>query len=247
MASKRKKKQPEGAPDWILTYGDMMSLLLAFFIMLASLSEPKKEDEFKVIVEIIKENLGVRSGGGKIPIDHDPTMSLRKRLEKIQLNQKKDKDPSFSIDPATQGKSPAVKIVRPGMLFIVGSRITFEPGSADLNNEARGALQEIAELVRGTNNKIIVAGHADASEVTVLGTYEDLWQLSFARAAAVQAYLVSDELGIRPERFRLEANADREPLKNRVVIPARQRLNRRVEVIKSESLVEEFTQPEQDR
>ena len=242
----RKKKKAEGAPEWVVTYGDMMSLLLAFFIMLAALSELKKEDDFKMISEVFKQGLGARAGGGMIPTEMDPSMSLKERLEQIQLQTRRSKDVSFADDPGTEGREPAVVIVRIGMRFVAGSRITFEPGSADLNDDARRALVTVADLIRGHNNKVIVTGHADSSEAGLSGEHGDLWTLSYARAQAVMAYLVSEKIGLRAERFRLEANADREPLKNRVYEEDSQTLNRRVAVFESESLVEEFIRPEMD-
>ena len=243
----RRKKEEEGAPAWIVTYGDMMSLLLAFFIMLASLSVLRKEDDFKVITKMIQDGLGVKAGGGMIPVEMDPAMSLRERLEVVQLQTKKGPNTSHADDPGTDGRHNAMEIVRPGMMFVVGSRITFEPGSADLSDDGRRALRQVAEQIRGHNNKIIVAGHAASSEVSVESDYADLWQLSNARARAVMAYMVGKDLELRPERFRLEANADHEPLKHRVYNPDGQTLNRRVAVYESESLVEDYIQPEIER
>ena len=240
----KKKKSGGGAPEWVVTYGDMMSLLLCFFIMLAALSELKKEDDFKMVAELVKNGLGARSGGGAVPTDMDPAMSLKERLEKIQLVNKRGERPSLADDPGTEGKDNAVVIVRPGPRFIVGTRITFEPGSADLNDIGRSHLRQIAEMIRGKNNKVIVAGHAASAEVNLGVGQTDLWRLSSVRAQAVMEHLV--ELGVRRERFKLEANADREPLKNRVLSAADQTPNRRVEVFESESLIEDFVKPEMD-
>ena len=244
--ARKKKDGGGGAPEWVVTYGDMMSLLLCFFIMLAALSELKKEDDFKMIAEEVKQGLGVRTGGGMVPTDMDPAMSLKERLERIQLVSKRGKNPSHADDPGTEGKDNAVVIVRPGMRFIVGSRITFEPGSADLNDIGRSRLQQVAELIRGHNNKIIVAGHAASAEVDLGSGQAYLWGLSYARAQAVMEHLVSDELGVRRERFRLEGNADCEPLKHRQYDPEGRTPNRRVAVFESESLVDEYIKPEMD-
>ena len=48
--SKKKKKAPEGAPEWMVTFGDLMSLLLTFFVLLFSISEIKSEKIFDVVV-----------------------------------------------------------------------------------------------------------------------------------------------------------------------------------------------------
>ena len=245
--ARKKKAGSAGAPEWVVTYGDMMSLLLCFFIMLAALSELKKEDDFKIVADMVKDGFGAARGGGMVPTDMSPAMSLKQRLEKIQLQSRRGKDVSLADDPGTEGREDAVVIVRPGIRFIRGSRITFEPGSADLNDEGRRRLDQVAQLLRGQNNKIILAGHAASAEVDLGSGNTDLWRLSYARAQAVMAYLTSEEIAIRPERFRLEANADREPLKHKEITAQGRRPNRRVEVFESESLVEDFTRPEIDR
>ncbi|MCC7407982.1 MAG: flagellar motor protein MotB, partial [Phycisphaeraceae bacterium] len=61
---------PAGAPEWVLTYGDMMSLLLCFFIMLVALSEIKEEDKFKAIATEIQKAFGIQGGAsGTNPTD----------------------------------------------------------------------------------------------------------------------------------------------------------------------------------
>ncbi len=241
---KKCKCPPVGAPEWVLTYGDMMSLLLCFFIILVALSEIKKEDEYRAIVAEVKKAFGMKGGGGKIPSTDDPKLSLMKRLEELQLRQSPHKQPSNTDDPGMDGKNPQVTRVREGMLFTQGGRVTFEPGSADLTNKAIRDLQSVAGLVRGYNNKIEVRGHAATMELGVQSAYPDLWTLSYARAKAVMDYLASSEIGIRSDRIRLVANADSEPLVQRVYTPAGQEPNRRAEILVMEALTRDFQQPE---
>ena len=61
-----KRKPPKGSdiPEWVVTYGDLMSLLLCFFILLVAFSEPKKPDEFRKVLEKIREALGFKGGIG---------------------------------------------------------------------------------------------------------------------------------------------------------------------------------------
>ena len=47
-----------GIPEWVVTFGDMMSLLLTFFIMLVSLSEMKEEEKYQALVESMKQQFG---------------------------------------------------------------------------------------------------------------------------------------------------------------------------------------------
>ena len=245
MAKKGCKCPPEGAPSWMLTYGDMMTLLLCFFVLIVSFSEIKKEDEFLAVVQEIQKAFGMKGGGGKMPTDEDPTMSLIERLEALRLRHEIRPNHANTEEPGMEGRETTVTKVREGLLFAVGGRITFEPGSADLSNDARLQLRKVADLIRGYNNLIEVRGHAATLELKGFDSpYADLWELSSERAKIVMEYLIGEEAGLRRERFRLIANADREPLVHRAYSVADQRPNRRVEVLVSEALVQEFKAPE---
>ena len=242
--SKKCNCPPEGAPQWVMTYGDMMSLLLCFFIILVALSEIKKEDEYRAIVEEVKKAFGMKGGGGKVASPDDPKLSLMKRLEELQLRMTPKKQPSNTDDPGMEGKEPQVTRVREGMLFTQGGRVTFEPGSADLSDRAKRNIKTVADLVRGYNNKIEIRGHAAAMELHAVSDFPDLWTLSYARAKAVMDFLTTAEVGIRADRIRLIANADAEPMVQRVYTSAQQQPNRRAEILVMEALIKDFTQPQ---
>lgn len=244
---KKKCKCPAGVPDWVMTYGDLMSLLLVFFVLIVSMSEIKQEEKLQAVIAEIKESFGVRGGGGKLPTTDDPTMSEIKRLEELQLKKQREDNQSNTIDPGMQGREPMVTRVREGFRIALGGRITFEPGSADLSDRDRALLRQLVDQhkLRGTKNIIELRGHAAALELDgVESSFTDLWVLSYARAKSVMDYLVSDGVGLKPERFRLIANAEREPLVQRVYNAGQQEPNRRVEILVSEALMQDFTQPE---
>ena len=53
------EEEPEpGIPEWVVTFGDMMSLLLTFFIMLVSMSEMKEDEKYQAMVESFREQFG---------------------------------------------------------------------------------------------------------------------------------------------------------------------------------------------
>jgi len=227
-----------------MTYGDMMSLLLCFFIILVALSEIKKEDQYKAIVVEVKKAFGMKGGGGTMPTRQNPEMSLVERLEEMQMQQKKEPEKSNADDPGIDGKEATVTRVREGDRFAVGGRITFEPGSAELNDVARRGLLKSVEQLQGLENKIEIVGHAASMEVRTGSDYSDLWTLSYARAKAVMEFLTSEDIGIRKERIRLITSADNEPVRQKVFTWATQEPNRRVEIYMVESLVDDFTKSE---
>ena len=52
---------PAGVPEWVVTYGDMMSLLLTFFIMLVSLSEIEANEKYRAVMDALQKYVGYRA------------------------------------------------------------------------------------------------------------------------------------------------------------------------------------------
>ncbi len=235
----KKCKCPEGVPDWLVTYGDMMTLLLCFFILLAAFSELKDEDDYQEVIQAIKEAFGYTDGSGMAPTEQLPQQSMLEMLEEVALHKELIRKLSQADDPGVTGRTTTVKRIREGLQFTVGGLITFEPGSADLKPQARDELAKVANVIRGQNNKVEVRGHASTGELPDGSAFSDLWQLSAARARSVMRHL-TDEQGIDARRMRVTGCGDTEPLVARVYDQAELAVNRRVEIIVTESLAQEF-------
>jgi len=231
--AKKCKCPPPGAPDWVLTYGDMMSLLLTFFILLAALSELKEEEKYHKIVTEIQASFGAQVGSARIPLPIEARMPIP--TDNTEMASTPPKNPSAE-DPGVRGPQDQVRTIRDGMIFPHGGRITFEPGSAALNSDAEHVLVALADKFQGLTNMIELRGHASASERSLL-TEEDVWDLSYARAKVVMDFLTSDRVGIARARFRITAIAENDPLATRVYTASGQEINRRVEILMSEDIV----------
>lgn len=236
------KKCKEGSPEWVVTFSDMMSLLMAFFVILISMSSIKK-DEFRAEGAAIKTAIvGVTGGAGPLAATG---MTLFQKLNAMAAMQATHRNHSNTDQAGMSGKEATVTRIREGSMFAVGGRITFDPGSADLSEQDKRQLRAVADLIRGTTNIVELRGDAATME---LGRADDrfasLWDLSYARARSVLRYLTSEAVGLKANRFRLVANADREPLVQREYSAAGEAPNRRVEVIVTEALVEQFQKPE---
>ena len=80
MARRRPNRAVLGAPLWIVTFGDMMALLLCFFILLQMFSELKKDHEYQRVITAIKEAFGYSGGIGVLPIDDPPLRYIVQQL-----------------------------------------------------------------------------------------------------------------------------------------------------------------------
>jgi len=237
MAGRKKCKCPEGIPEWVVTFGDMMSLLLTFFILLVTFMEMRKPAEFQDMLKAIKIAFGVTPGGGSAPVDDPAFQSVIRQLEDLELN--KAKQVAETQTPGPPGPKTTVTKLQEGLRFAIGTPVIFPHGSAVLEADQKKRLDQLArEHLRGLNTKIELRGHADPSEQPSGGGADALWQLSYRRALAVMQYLTTEQK-IDPRRLRVVALAATEPVDRRATTEAAP-VNRRVEIILTESLMQDF-------
>jgi len=136
------------------------------------------------------------------------------------------------------GKNFRVTNVRDGLEIVVGGRITFDRFSAILKPEARRLVARTAEVLRGYNTKILVRGHATRESLPEDSLYEDIRDLSYARAKTVVLEL--ERNGVRSIRLVPIAVGDTEPLVRQAYTDKRRALNRRVEILVTEDLIDDY-------
>lgn len=249
---RRPRKDEHPVPGWFVTFADMMSLLLAFFILLQIFSELKKEDgDYRRTVTAIREAFGNRAGGGFMPVEDIPASSIVRQLEDMVLRQARERHSSQAPTESLDGVFLRVRTIREGLAFTMGGPTAFDEGSADLKPAVIAELRKLAVLLAGRTNKVIVRGHAAAKYLPEGSPWRDLDDLSYARARNVLSALVG--LGLDDQVFRLEPVGIREPLRPRAARASETAENRRVEVILSEELVDQtntdadFTDPDRAR
>jgi chemotaxis protein MotB len=235
----RKKSKPQHAvPDWVVTFGDMMSLLLCFFILLQMFSELKRDHEYQRVVTAIKEAFGYAGGIGVLPVDDPPLRSLVEVLETMALkNDREQVNVSSNQEPGIDGPQMRVTKIREGIVFTIGGPSTFDPLSAEVKESVRAELEQLATLLAGRNNKIEIIGHAAAKYLPPECPWRSLDHLSYQRAENVKDILL--QCGLDDRVFRLQAVGMREPVRPRAVEPEDAAENRRVEIILTEILVED--------
>ncbi|MFO0945103.1 MAG: flagellar motor protein MotB [Planctomycetota bacterium] len=193
---------PAGVPDWILTYGDMMSLLLCFFILLASMSEMKKDEKTQAIVESIMEQFA----------DPEQLEAFRANSMKAGMvpSAVKQKDPTNRKRRGGRqglpGNKRRVETVREGLRHTIGGPVLFESGEATLTDDAKESIQSIAQAMQGKRHMIEVRGYENLGELPPTSKFKDRIDLAYARARAVVEYLASD-CGIRRDLIRMSVAA----------------------------------------
>lgn len=210
MGKKRKEPPKAEVPEWVLTFGDMMSLLLCFFILLAAFSEIKKPREYQEIIDSVNDAMGANGGLGLANLLEriDNSMVTYKDSRAKRDGNKRSTDEN--IDPNVPGKEEKVSIVQEGARHAIGASIMFEPGSYELSKRDQDLIRtQIAPKIRGLNYICPIVGHAWGVEEKGSGLGFD--ELAFKRAQTVKDFLVR-EGGVDPTILRVESAGNTEPI-----------------------------------
>ena len=229
---------PPGAPAWMVTYGDMMSLLLTFFVLLISFSTISEED-FNEAMMSLQGALGVLdSNTSPVRIFHipEPPKSLPKSVERLARELKKrlqvlGKDEEIDIQLDKEG----------GLKLNLPSRILFDTARAELKPDAYEVLNNMAEVLSGVPGAFIeVRGHTDNRPLRSRGPFKDNHDLSYGRAKAVWEYLLRAGTNVG-DQFEIIACGAEQPVATNDTEEGRQ-ANRRVELYVRGELSEDIVE-----
>ena len=222
---KRAEEEPEeqeaGAPAWVVTYGDMMSLLLVFFVMLLSFSEIDKV-KFKAFMGSMQDAFGVQKLEQLVEIPKGNSIALPaiSSFGGSMLD-----DLNSLIIRAFPGGEAEQK--GRGVLLTVPGHLLFNSGKADLKPKMHPYLTAIAELLqKKEGTELQIEGHTDNVPIDTL-RFPSNWELSTSRASAVVRYLI-EESGVPPNTLSAAGHADSLPLVANDSLENREK-NRRVE------------------
>lgn len=212
--SKFNKENKEASEDWLLSYADMITLLMAFFIVLLSMS---KIDTAKY--EEVQAGMAKDVGNREVT---KPLQDLKSEL----LGEVVGAGVEDSVDVGKDDR---------GIVLNLASGAMFKPGSAEIRPEILPLAKEIAGTLgqkRFLNYQVEIQGHTDDTPVRTQ-QFPSNWDLSAARALASLKLL--SELGISQSRMKISAMADTAPrVPNRSesgkAYPENQAINRRIEI-----------------
>ncbi|NQV99794.1 MAG: flagellar motor protein MotB [Rhodospirillales bacterium] len=167
---------------WLITFTDLVSLMLTFFVMLFAMSNVKL-DEWKNISDSLSQTLR------PTPEQQVKKVSATFNIGTIFRKQATDIDYLSSIlkenVSKTEGLSGTrVQLFEDRLVISLPGNLLFEPGNAVMTEAAQNALFILGGVFQNIDNQIGVNGHTDATP-PVGGLYTSNWELSTARAAAV--------------------------------------------------------------
>jgi chemotaxis protein MotB len=230
--TKRKKCPPEGAADWMLTYGDMVTLLLTFFVMLFTISEVD-EHKLQLIIAAFS-GLGILEGGNTLEpgelAEMGHTIMALPSQERGRALDTARKEAISQFQPEIKTKKVRVTVDERGLVISLAADSFFREASAEVDIEAsRDLLQRIVGLlVTLPDSKFAIEGHTDSVPTDPDSDFPSNWELSSARATNVLHYLV--DLGAQESKFQIRGLSDTMPLASNETREGRA-INRRIDIV----------------
>ena len=227
MARIEEPEKPANHERWLITYADMITLLMVFFVVLYA-SSAVDTNKFKSLATSLQQafNVDVLKGFDLDTRTTDPAtaeslvVTLQRDLEAI------DRELEGLRGSGLSRGDVAVEVNREGIVISIYGNLLFDSGKATINYGALDVLRRIARIIGSSLYPIRVEGHTDNIPI-VTELYPSNWELSSARATAVVRYLIDS--GVNPQRAQAVGYGDTRPLNENADREQRAR-NRRVDI-----------------
>ncbi len=201
-------------PEWVVTFGDMMSLLLTFFIMLVSLSEIEQANKYQAVVQAMRKQFGYDSAPlSMIPGHSKPRNQQVSLTASLGRSEHSNKSKGGLKTVAPEGKDLVVRTLQPGSRTAVGGVVWFADFSISLDEQQKRGLRLIVDDIGGKPQKIEIRGYPSRQDLPQGLQHEgreihDGRQLAFLRARHVTEFLI--QLGIERKRIRVAVGGSHE-------------------------------------
>ncbi len=211
------------APFWMVTYGDMVTLLLTFFVLIVSMSE--------VEVKKFKEALSYFQGRNSV-LSHDAVMpALNQQV--MSISEAKDQAERYEelleyLEENDLLDKVEVPLTQNGLHVTVADSVMFHSGEAELIEPARTVLRLVSGLLDDRIESAVVEGYTDNRPIHTL-RYPSNWELSAARAASVVRFMIAVTDVLDPSHYVAIGYGEYHPIDTNASAVGRAR-NRRVEI-----------------
>lgn len=227
-----RKKEEEGHENnerWLLTYSDLITLLMIFFIVMYASSNISNQKYGQ-----IAESLGAVFGGSKFVVGQGTGKMVGSAVgggstssTNINLEELKKEVDSY-LKKNNLGDSVATSMDETGLAVKLKDSILFSPGNADITLSSKDKMVKLAQILSKTKSYIRIEGHTD-NIPTHNSQFNSNWQLSSVRAANVAELLINNT-GIDPSKVVAVGCGEYRPVATNKTPEGRAK-NRRVEII----------------
>jgi chemotaxis protein MotB len=250
--NKRRRPDPENHERWLITYADLITLLLIFFVIMYAMSKIDTQ-KYEILAQSLNlqytksESIMPQGSGviGSLNIAKAKDGDLTWNDEK-EKKEKEDKEKQFSELREQQLQDLMQKVQQyiqqqnlqsqvfvantpRGITVTLNDLFVFDLGRADLKQEAYPILDQLSSLFPTLDSVISIEGHTDNVPLATGSLFKDNWRLSSERSLSVLRYF-TDTVGMDPKKFMSSAFADTHPVADNST-PENRSKNRRVEII----------------
>lgn len=247
-----KKENAGGAPAWMVTFADLMALLMCFFVLILSFSEMDVQ-KYKQVAGSMAAAFGVQREivASQSPMgtsfvareftpgkpEHTPLKVITQKTSSIRPHLDFDQKVEKRIQATAQRVRNSLKDeIRTGLVDVetegekvivrIREKASFPSGSAELMQPFQPVLAKIGAVLSKELGQIIVAGHTDDIPIRN-GRFRSNWELASSRAVTVVHELMKAD--VPPNRMLIQGHADLQPLVPNTT-PEHRAMNRRVEI-----------------
>lgn len=251
------KKESAGVPAWVMTFADLMTLLMCFFVLLLAFSEMDAA-KFKQLSGSMKDAFGVQAevevrtipkGTSVVaqefsPGKPDPTamndirqFTIDSNKSTLDLLDRREKDIEDTEEHAKRIRAAlkyeiangdvAVQTEGAKVIIQILENASFDSGFADVKTQFLPVLDKIASLIDNNSGMVTVSGHTDNVPIRN-SRFRSNWELSTSRAVSV-AHQLLKTAPVNPNRFVVSGHADTRPTADNDSAENRAK-NRRVDI-----------------
>ncbi|NLO40759.1 MAG: flagellar motor protein MotB [Ruminiclostridium sp.] len=242
--------------NWLTTYGDLMTNLLCFFILLFSMATIDSQ-KYEELANSLRSSFQGQGNGselrgnmgksiltvnfvnpddtGKKQVDNqkyvetvdDIILDDTESIKKEKMQRAMDQMKSGIID---LGLSELIEVIdeREYLLVRLNDQVLFKAGSAEIMEDGRNTLDILGKSLISLENEIMVVGHTDTVPINT-PLFPSNWELSTKRATNVVLYMVNS-IGIKPGQITAAGNGEFKPIGDNRTVEGRQK-NRRIELM----------------
>lgn len=228
----KRKSSEATAPLWFVSYSDLVTNMLCFFIMLyafSSLDSPQYRFKEQVLDErdLLTFSINKDTGAHQWLNDGGPGMVLAPATRKHDMP-KIARNVRDKLRKATMADRLTIRQNDQMVKIQIPSSILFESGSARMKKESEEIFMALLPVISTVNNFIRIDGHTDDIPIGAGGEYPTNWELSAARACSVVRFY-TEQMNQNPNRFSAQGYGEFRPIVPNITAKDRE-TNRRVEV-----------------
>lgn len=238
MARKKAPEKEANSERWLITYSDLITLLMIFFIILYSMGKTDA-GKYKAVAGGMNAAMGGGGGGGNIigvsdgtvGVDQNwkptDTMVVQQNPEDVKLQDVQENVKNY-LEQSGIKDSVSTKIEDRGLVISIKDALFFDSGKADINIDYEKKLIEIGKILSKIDNYIVVEGNTDKVPISN-SSFKDNLALASERANNVMRLLINQS-GIQPTRVASRSNGEYRPIADNSTEGGKSK-NRRVDIL----------------